>query len=165
MTWTIRNPEGAVAAQGPTRTAAIAKLTGQNGPGRNTAWIPLRRAGWTARQDPRPGGAKRPVAVYLAETRAERNARVERVVQAAIDEALIDGYQWITREAVAQRAGVSNATVSNACGGMRALKRRVMTEAVRRPIPEIVAQGLADGSDIARDAPPAVKEAARLTLA
>lgn len=103
-------------------------------------------------------------AEYLAEearAKAERNAAI---LEAAIEEALIDGYQWITRKAIAERVGCSDASVSNAFGGLRALKRRVMTEAVRRPIPKIVAQGLADGSDIARDAPPAVKEAARLTL-
>lgn len=91
-------------------------------------------------------------------------ASTASILEAAIAEALVDGYQWITRAGVAQRAGVSAGTVSNAYNGMRALKRAVMHEAVKRPIPIIVAQGLADGSDIARDAPPAVKEAARATL-
>jgi len=164
MTWTIYSPQGEPGAQGRTRTEAIAAHTGPSGkPGRNAAWPSLRRAGWAVvRSGSAP--AKRPVTEYRAEVSAERQARVARIIEAAIAEALVEGYQWINRDGVAARAGVSSASVSNACGGMRALKRRVMHEAVKRPIPEIVAQGLADGSDIARNAPPAVKDAARQTL-
>lgn len=101
---------------------------------------------------------------FLAAEADAKSGRIAAILDAAIEEALVDGYQWISRDAVAERAGVSAGSVSNACGGMRALKRRVMHEAVTRPIPIIVAQGLADGSDIARNAPPAVKEAALQTL-
>lgn len=95
---------------------------------------------------------------------AMRNARNTAVLDAAVAEALRVGYQWITRDDVAKVAGVSNATVSNAFGTMRDLKRAVLREAVARPIPVIVAQGLADQHQIALDAPPLVKEQALATL-
>lgn len=103
------------------------------------------------------------------QTRAERATamRTERdalVLEAAVAEALAVGYQWITRDDVAARAGVSNATVSNAYGKMTDLKRTVLREAVRRPVLAIVAQGLADRHPIALDAAPHVKEQALATL-
>jgi len=107
---------------------------------------------------------KRPIHEFRAEEAAAKAARIAAVLEAAIAEAQADGYQWISRDAVAARAGLSAGSVSNAFGGMRALKRRVMVEACARPIPSIVAQGLADGSDIARNAAPSVKEAALATI-
>lgn len=103
------------------------------------------------------------------QTRAERatamrTERDARVLEAALAAAVEHGYQWITRDDVAARAGVSNATVSNAYGDMVDLKRRVLREAVARPVLAIVAQGLADRHAIALDAPPHVKEQALATL-
>lgn len=103
------------------------------------------------------------------QTRQERaeNMKTDRdkkVLEAAIVEAREQGYQWITREAVAQRAGVSVGGVNNAFGTMVELKRAVMREAIQRPVLEIVAQGLAEGSPIAKDAPPDVKQQALASL-
>lgn len=91
----------------------------------------------------------------------ERNAKV---LAAAIEEAKDVGFQWITREAVAMRAGVSVGGVNNAYGTMRDLKRAVLREAVAQEIVVIVAQGLADRHEIALSAPPALKEAAAAAL-
>jgi AcrR family transcriptional regulator len=103
------------------------------------------------------------------QTRAERAAimregRQSRVLEAAVASALAVGYQWITREDVAARADVSEATVSNAFGTMRDLKRAVLTEAVRRPILKLIAEGLADRHPIALDAPADVRQQALATL-
>ena len=105
----------------------------------------------------------------MRQTRAERAAarrdeRSTNVLEAAVQAALVHGYQWITRDDVAERANVSTATVSNAFGTMPDLKRAVLREAVRRPVLAIVAQGLADRHQIALDAPPHVKEQALATL-
>lgn len=105
----------------------------------------------------------------MRQTRAQRaeqrrNERTAKVLGAAVEVALVHGYQWITRDDVAARADVSNATVSNAFGTMPDLKRAVLTEAVRRPILAIVAQGLADRHQIALDAPPHIREQALATL-
>jgi AcrR family transcriptional regulator len=99
-----------------------------------------------------------------ARAAAMREGRQGRVLEAAVSVALTHGYQWITREAVAALAEVSEATVSNAFGTMRGLKRAVLTEAVNRPIPVIVAQGLADQHQIALDAPADVRQQALATL-
>lgn len=103
------------------------------------------------------------------QTRADRAAalragRQATVLEAALTLATGHGYQWITREGVAALADVSEATVSNAFGTMRDLKRAVLAEAVKRPIPVIVAQGLADQHQIALDAPADVRQQALATL-
>lgn len=93
-----------------------------------------------------------------------KSARNTAILEAAIAEAKEQGYQWITREAVAKRAGVSVGSVSNAYERMVFLKRAVLRAAIDREILEIVAQGLADGSEIARGAPSDLKQRAAVHL-
>lgn len=92
-----------------------------------------------------------------AQALAERKAAI---LAAAVEEAKEQGYQWITRDAVARRAGVGAGSVNVAFGRMVELKRAVLREAVARRIVEIVAQGLADGHPIAKDAPSDLKSEA-----
>lgn len=107
------------------------------------------------------------------QTRQERAATMRterdgRILEAAVElakEPGTGGYQWITRDLVAERAGVSVGSVNNAFGRMVELKRAVMREAVSREIVEIVAQGLADGSPIAAAAPPDLKARAARSIA
>lgn len=90
--------------------------------------------------------------------RAERN---EKILTAAVEIATAEkGVQWLTREAVAQRAGVSVGSVNNAFGRMVDLKRAVLREAVSREIVEIVAPALAEGHPLAQDASPELKKRA-----
>lgn len=96
------------------------------------------------------------------EALAERKAAI---LAAAIEEAKEQGYQWITRDAVAKRAGVGAGSVNVAFGVMVELKRAVLREAVASRIAEIVAQGLADGHPIAKDADPDLKREAAALLA
>lgn len=92
--------------------------------------------------------------------------RKDAILAAAVEEAKEQGYQWITRDAVARRAGVGAGSVNVAFGTMRDLKRAVLRLAVDTRIVEIVAQGLADAHPIAKDAPSDLKqEAARLLVA
>lgn len=81
------------------------------------------------------------------------------ILDAAIELALAHGYQNITREQVAYRAGVAVGTVNNAYATMIGLKRAVLQAAVDRSIVEIVAQGRADQSPITRDIPDDLKSA------
>lgn len=90
--------------------------------------------------------------------------RDERILDAAISIARTDGYQWITRQAVATAAGVAAGTINNAFGDTRGLKRAVLRAAVERGIIEIVAQGLADRHQIALDAPADIKAQAAALL-
>lgn len=90
--------------------------------------------------------------------------RDNRILNAAIALAEADGYQWITREAVAAAAEVSPGTVNNVFGTMRELKRAVLREAVERRILSIVAQGLADRHPIVMRAPEKLRREAAATL-
>lgn len=86
--------------------------------------------------------------------------RDARILDAAVLLAQDIGYQWITRDQVALAAGVSPGTVNNAFGTMVGLKRAVLAAAVERGIKEIVAQGLADGQAVCREAPADLRRAA-----
>lgn len=92
--------------------------------------------------------------------------RDDRILEAAINLALQDGYQWITRARVAADADVAAGTINLAFGDMKGLKRAVLRAAIERGIIEIVAQGLADRHPIAMDAPAEIKaQAAALLMA
>lgn len=100
------------------------------------------------------------------DTPAALEERRAAILEAAIAEAKEQGYQWITRDAVARRAGVGAGSVNVAFGRMVELKREVLRQAVARRLVEIVAQGLADGHPIAKDAPSDLKtEAVALLVA
>lgn len=88
-----------------------------------------------------------------------------KVLDAAIAEARTAGYRHMTRRAIATRAGVANGSVSNYFGDMAKLRDEVMRAAVERGIEEIVAQGLADGHALARNAPIELRQKAALALA
>lgn len=88
--------------------------------------------------------------------------RDERILNAAIELAEADSFQWITREAVAERAGVSPATVSNAFGTVADLKRAVLSAAIERRLLPIIAEGWGARHPIIMDAP---KELLREALA
>jgi hypothetical protein len=95
-------------------------------------------------------------------TRRPRSDPAERdsvILQAAIDEALAYGYQWITRNGVAERARMAPSTVS-LFGSMVDLKRAVLHAAVAREILPIVRQGLGDGHAIVMAAPVGLRQRA-----
>lgn len=96
-----------------------------------------------------------------AEKSKDRDAKV---LAAAVAEAEARGYSKITREGVAARAGVALGCVNLAYGTMQALKDAVMRTAVDGGFLEIVAQGLADGHELARNAPPKLRTRALATL-
>lgn len=94
-----------------------------------------------------------------------RSDRDNKVLEAAIAEASEQGYQFITREAVALRAGVSVGGVNNAFGTMLDLKRAVLRAAIERENLPIVAEGIAMGSPVCAEIPPELRERALLSLA
>ena len=61
----------------------------------------------------------------------------------AVSVAAEHGWENLTREAIAQRAGVSPALVSARLGTMENLRRSVMRAAVRDSVVAVVAQGIA----------------------
>ena len=89
------------------------------------------------------------------------NERDEQLLAAAARIACDVGYMQITREAVAEAAGVSPAVISHRFGTMVNFKRDLMRYAIRKQVLPIVAQGLAVGDRFARRAPYHVQQNAR----
>ncbi|HKF95953.1 MAG TPA: TetR family transcriptional regulator [Gammaproteobacteria bacterium] len=64
------------------------------------------------------------------------------ILSAAYDLAARDGWQAVRRDAVAQAAGVSAGTVSNAYGSLDALRDEVMRMAVSERHARLVLEGI-----------------------
>lgn len=86
------------------------------------------------------------------------------ILQAAVEEALIKGYERFTRDGTAERAGVAAGSVNTHFKDMAQLRRAVMYEAIQHHHIDILAQGLAEGCNVARDAPEDLKREALETL-
>lgn len=91
---------------------------------------------------------------------AGKEARKTAILDAAVAEAVECGWQWVTREGIAGRAGVSLGCVNYHFGTMIQLKRSVMRAAVERRILPLIAQGLTDKNPHALAAPDDLKAAA-----
>ena len=69
-------------------------------------------------------------------------ARTSALLDVAVQQAQRHGWRALTRDQVAEAAGVSTGLVSARLGTMDALRRSVMRAAVQRRIVPIVAEGL-----------------------
>ena len=84
-------------------------------------------------------------------TRRPKSRKTE-ILDAALTLARNIGYQAITREALANQARCSEATISLYFGTMPQLRRAIMSAAVARDDLIVIAQGLAVGDAKARAA-------------
>lgn len=75
-----------------------------------------------------------------------------------------EGFNNITREAIAQKGGVSTGAVSNAFGTMIKLKRTVMRHAIQDEVLSIIADGLGVRDKTAMKADSHIKKKALQTL-
>lgn len=91
--------------------------------------------------------------------------RKDQILAAAVALARTDHYAALTRLKIAEKAGVSMGLVTNYFGTMQKLRRSVMRAAIAQEIPEIVAQGLANGDPHAKKAPPELRTRAATLLA
>lgn len=96
----------------------------------------------------------------VSKSRLPAGIRKEHLLTVAIEQAKTTGYMNITRDGVAEAAGVSFGLVTKYFGTMHVLKREVMRAAIKQRIPEIVLQGLACGDKRAQDAPQDLKQEA-----
>lgn len=101
----------------------------------------------------------------VVKKRAVPALRKGAILSAAIELAKEDNYLKVTRDLVAAKAGVSMGLVSRYFGTMQQLKRDIMRAAVKHEIPEIIAQGLANGDKHAKKASPELKAEAAKILA
>ena len=96
----------------------------------------------------------------VSKSRVPAALRKEHILAVAVNLAKTAGYTKITRDGIAEAAGVSFGLVTKYFGTMSNLKRAVMGEAIKQSIPEIIAQGLAQGDKRAQKAPAALKQEA-----
>lgn len=96
----------------------------------------------------------------MTRTRHAPADRSRELLAAALKLAARTGWRTMTREAVAEAAGVSPGLVSARLGTMDALRRSVMRQAVRERCVPVVAEGLVAGDKHARKADGALRAAA-----
>lgn len=86
-------------------------------------------------------------------TRMKPEARRDQILSAALTIATEHGYNALTRDGVANAAGVATGQVNHIFSTMKQLRRAVMRAAVHRELRPIIAQGLAQGDKEAHAAP------------
>jgi len=91
---------------------------------------------------------------------AQRAARRRKLLEAAAIEARATGYTRMTRVNVTAIAGLSTGSVNHEFGTMAGLREEVMRQAVAAGDLIIIAQGLAAGDAIAKNATPELRAAA-----
>lgn len=90
--------------------------------------------------------------------------RKEQILEAAIELAIKNGYQHVTRDTIASHAGVTYSLVTHYFNTMPQLKRAIMRAAISREIVEIIAQGLASRDPQALKASDELKQRALQSL-
>jgi AcrR family transcriptional regulator len=86
--------------------------------------------------------------------------RYEQVLQAAVELAREIGYQQLTRNKIADFAGVSPALVSHYLGSMVETVDKVIEAAISGKVLEIIAQGLTYQNELIMNAPRELREQA-----
>lgn len=97
--------------------------------------------------------------------RTDPTLRKEHILSVAVDMSQEQGYNKITRDGLAERAGVSAGLVTKYFGTMNQLRRDVMRRAIARGLADIVAQGLANRDAHAQKAPAELKAEAATLIA
>jgi len=96
----------------------------------------------------------------VTKKRANPEMRKEHILKAAVNLAMEAGYKSVTREGVANCAGISEGLVTRYFGTMNQLRTAIIRYAVKQEIVEIVAQGLAVSDPHAKKASTELKQKA-----
>ena len=97
-------------------------------------------------------------------TRLTPAVRRQHILDAAILLASSGNYTQITRQGIAETAGIAPTLISHHFGTMVQLRRAVMRYAVQNQHLTVIAQGLAARDKQAQKASPAIQSAALATL-
>ena len=97
--------------------------------------------------------------LLLNRKRASPTSRRRQLLAVAVLLAKQEHYQLVSREDIAEKAGVSAALVTKCFGTMPQLRRDIIRAAIRNDVREVVAQAIASGDPRARKLPE--KEKAR----
>lgn len=89
--------------------------------------------------------------------RLDPKVRRKQLLCNAVALATEKGFEAVTREAVADRAGVAPGLVANYLGTMTQLRRNIMRAAVKHEILSVVAYGLATNNPYTAKASPELK--------
>lgn len=103
--------------------------------------------------------------VPVTRNRAHRSLRKNQIIKVGLDLYKDKAYHKITRSEIAKAACVSEALITKYYGTMKQFKRDLMRAAISQDIPEVVAQGLANGDQHARKAPEKLKAKAARYIA
>lgn len=95
----------------------------------------------------------------------DKRERITQILTSALTLSTEHGYQNVTRDQIAERAGVSSSLVPHYMGTMTELRRKIMREAVRTGCLAVIAQGLALRDRVALKAPEELRAAAVASLA
>jgi len=101
----------------------------------------------------------------VIKTRANPELRRDQILNVAVTLSVRCGYNNIRRDHVAEVAGVSEGLVTKYFNTMTQLRRDIIRSAIKKEIPEIIAQGLANGDKHAKKAPPELKNKAANIIA
>ncbi len=96
--------------------------------------------------------------------RLEPKLRKKQILDAAVHVASRDGYQNITRENVAKKAGIAPGLVKQYYGTMHKLKRSVMRACIKREVLPVILQGLVSKDSNALKISDGLKEKAKASL-
>lgn len=86
--------------------------------------------------------------------------RKDLLLKAALKASVIHHYKHVTRQQIADEAGVSESLISAYFGTMCRLRRDIIRAAIREEELEVLAQALVAGDSHARKAPKELKEKA-----
>jgi len=92
--------------------------------------------------------------------RVDPKLRREQILTIAVEISKKEGYHKITSAKVADGAGVSPSLVSKYFNTMNQLRRAIIRVAISKEIPEIIAQGIANGDDHVKKASPELRKQA-----
>lgn len=92
--------------------------------------------------------------------RLSPEVRAEQLLEHAIEQAKVTGLAKLTREAIAQRAGVAPGLISIRLGTMINLRRDILRHAVKRAILPLIAEGLMAKDPVAMKAPKELRQRA-----
>lgn len=96
--------------------------------------------------------------------RLKPDDRRQFILEAATEEAKIAGWQFIEREAVANRAQCTPTLINHYFKNMKSLKSDVMQYSVDMGIPEVIAHGLVMGDAVALSASKELKQRAKALI-
>ena len=85
--------------------------------------------------------------------RVDPKLRREQILNAAIELSKTKKYNKITAENIANKIGISPSLVAKYFKTMTQLRRAIIRAAINKEIPEIIAQGIANGDDHVKKAP------------